>query len=237
MKRLQRALARRLLWLLRNDRLRFHFVKLRYQCLKRQMRFFAAGSTDIGEMTVRHNLDAFLSDAAFGCGGRMALLIYPLVAYHHFYRVRRDELNILVVGPRTEDDIFWLRAYGFLGTTGLDLFSYSDSIRLGDIHQTDIPSQSIDAVLLGWMISYSKDPEGVVKECRRILKPGGLLGIGIEHHPGPIDPSSPRVNRLNSLHDLEELVASSGPAQRVFGYDHYNEAVGDFGAALLSRLG
>ena len=225
-----------MLWLLRNDRLRFHFVKLRYQFLKRRMRFFATGSTDIGEKTVSHNLDAFLSDAAFGCGGRMALLIYPLVAYHHFYRVRRDELNILVVGPRTEDDIFWLRAYGFLGTTGLDLFSYSDSIRLGDIHQTDIPSQSIDAVLLGWMISYSKDPEGVIRECRRILKPGGLLGIGIEHHPGSIDPSSPRVNRLNSLDDLEILVASSGPAQRVFGYDHYNEAAGDYGTALLSRF-
>ena len=200
------------------------------------MRFFESNSVDIGEKTVSHNLDAFLFDAAFGCGGRMALLIYPLAAYFHFVQVRRQDLKILVVGPRTEDDIFWLRAYGFLGTAGLDLFSYSDSIQLGDIHQTDIPSQSIDAVLLGWMISYSKDPEGVVKECRRILKPGGLLGIGIEHHPGPIDPSSPRVNTLNSLHDLEELVASSGPARRVFGYDHYNEAMGDFGTALLSRL-
>jgi SAM-dependent methyltransferase len=236
MKRLKRALALRTLWLLRNDRFRFHFVKLRYQFLKRRMRFFETGSGDIGEKTIPHNLSAFLSDAAFGCGGRMALLIYPLAAYFHFYQVRRQHLKILVVGPRTEDDIFWLKAYGFLGTTGLDLFSYSNSIDLGDIHHSGIPGQSVDAVLLGWMISYSKDPEGVIRECRRILKPGGLLGIGIEHNPNQIAPSSPRVNSLNTLADLETLIASSGPAERVFGYDHYNEASGDFGTAVLSRL-
>jgi SAM-dependent methyltransferase len=225
-----------MLWLLRNDRFRFHLVKLRYQILKHRMRFLTTDATEIGEKTVTHNLDAFLVDAAFGCGGRMALLIYPLAAYYHFFRVRRQDLKILVVGPRTEDDIFWLRAYGFLGVSGLDLFSYSDSIQLGDIHHTDIPSQSVDCVLLGWMISYSKDPERVIEECRRILKPGGLLGIGIEHLGGPSDPSSPRVNSLNSLADLEKLVTSSGSAQRVFGYDHYNEAAGDFGTALLARL-
>ena len=236
MNRLYRAVTRRTLWLLRNDRLRFHFVKLRYRILKRHMRFFTTGSAKIGEKTVSHNLDALNVDAAFGCGGRMALLIYPLVAYYHFYSVRREDIKILIVGPRTEDDIFWLRAYGFFGVSGLDLFSYSESIQLGDIHHTDIPSQSFDVVLLGWMISYSKDPEVVIKECRRILKPGGLLGIGIEHNPHPIDPSSPRVNSLNSLADLERLVTSSGPVQRVFGYDHYNEAAGDFGTAVLSRL-
>lgn len=236
MKRLLRAFAKRSICLLRIDRIRFRFVKLRYSLFKRRMRFFDAGCSEIGERTIPHNLDAFAYDAAFGCGNRMALLIYPLVAYYHFHAVQRQDVKILVVGPRTEDDIFWLRAYGFLETIGLDLFSYSKYILLGDIHHVDFPSQSFDAVLLGWMISYSKDPRAVMKECRRILKPGGLLGIGIEHHPGPVDRSSPRVNSLNTLHDLESLVASTGPAEAVFRYDHYNEAAGDFGSALVSRL-
>src|SRR6202012_5952842 len=88
--------------------------------------------------------------------------------------------KVLIVGPRTEDDILWAKSLGLFNTDGLDLFSYSPYIKVGDIHKSGIPDASYDAVLLGWMLSYSSDPELVVAECLRILKPGGYLGIGIE---------------------------------------------------------
>jgi hypothetical protein len=58
------------------------------------------------------------------------------------------------------------------------------------------------------MISYSKDPSTVVRECKRLLKPGGYLGIGIESNPAQktVGIKPPRVNTLNSVSDLTELV-------------------------------
>jgi SAM-dependent methyltransferase len=64
-------------------------------------------------------------------------------------------------------------------------------------------------VVLGWVISYSKDPGRLVEECKRILKPGGFLAFGIESNPehrrtGVFKP--PRVNSLNSGADIARIV-------------------------------
>ncbi len=220
--------------LLRFYRLRYWFVRTRHFLLKKHLRFDSLKSDKIGEQTISHNLSAFnFPRAVFGCGGRMGLLIYPIIAY---FTKDRDRKKILVVGCRTEDDIYWLRAYRFKDTYGLDLFSYSDNIIVGDIHRTEFADKTYDVVLLGWMISYSKDPVGVVKECQRILKPGGLLGIGIQHNPlqdreglGAV-----RVNNLNSTDDLKKLISSVSENRIVFEYDHYNK--NDLSTVVISQL-
>lgn len=207
-----------LLSFLRLYRIRYWFVYLRYLFLKSGMQFAAVGS-DVGEKTIDHNLSAFnLPRAVFGCGGRMGLLIYPIVAY---FTRDPEKRKVLVVGCRTEDDIYWLRAYRFYDTYGLDLFSYSKNILLGDIHHTDIPDATYDVVLLAWMISYSKNPLAVLTECNRILKPGGLLGIGIEHDPNQATDDSPRVNTLNTTANLIALTKYVMPSRVIFEYDHH----------------
>jgi ubiquinone/menaquinone biosynthesis C-methylase UbiE len=101
---------------------------------------------------------------------------------------------------------------------------------VGDIHHSKLPDKSYDAVLLGWMISYSSDPEGVIAECRRILKPGGLLGVGIESNPMQrvegIKP--PRVNALNSTADLISLVG----APVAFSNESYEDVLYDCGVVF-----
>ncbi|MBA2611411.1 MAG: class I SAM-dependent methyltransferase [Bacteroidetes bacterium] len=185
------------------------------------MKFGNYENESIGETTVKHNLSAFnIPRAAFGCGGRMELLIYPLVGY---YRKNRESIKILVVGCRSEDDILWLKSYGFTNTFGLDLFSYSKYILIGDIHNTGFEAGSYDVVLLGWMISYTKDPAVVFKECKRILKEDGLLGIGLDHNPKQdaegIKP--PRVNTLNSTQSIKKVLDESIKHKVVVEYDHY----------------
>ena len=61
------------------------------------------------------------------------------------------------------------------------------------------------------MISYSSNPASVIKECKRIMKTDGLLGVGIESNikyklSGKMPPNSPRVNELNTTSDLINLV-------------------------------
>ncbi|OHA24448.1 MAG: hypothetical protein A3D50_01465 [Candidatus Taylorbacteria bacterium RIFCSPHIGHO2_02_FULL_44_12] len=223
-----------LLPLMRLYRVRYWVVWTRFTFLKKKMCFADHNNTQIGEKTISHNLSAFeLPRAVFGCGGRMGLLIYPIIGY--FSKNRRSK-KILVVGCRTEDDIYWLRAYGFIDTYGFDLISYSSNILLGDIHQTSFPDRTYDVILLGWMISYTKDPHSVIKECQRIMKPKGLLGISLEHNPlqDKEGLGSVRVNNLNCTDDIINLLDSASKHKIVFEYDHYNN--GDQASVVISRL-
>ena len=65
-------------------------------------------SSDVGSKTIEHNLAALGNRAAYGMGSRMALLLYPLAALLRDV----DQPKVLIVGPRTEDDIFWARSLG-----------------------------------------------------------------------------------------------------------------------------
>jgi SAM-dependent methyltransferase len=206
------------------DKLRFELCRLRWRLRKSKLQFHPSVDNAVGEQTITYNVSAFEYDAVFGMARRMSLLLFPTAA------ILKDHLNsarVLIVGPRTEDDIFWARSLGMFNTIGLDLFSYSPLIQVGDIHNSGIPDQSYDAVLLGWMISYSSEPKKVVGECLRILKPGGLLGIGIESSAQQkydgIKP--PRMNTLNNPSELAELVG----LPMVFNNDPLQEITYDCG--------
>ena len=217
--------------LLYADFVRRPYCRLRWLAMRRSMRFHLnSGISDaVGHDTIKHNFAALSRGdaAAFGMSRRMSLLLFPVAA---ILKDRLETARVLIVGPRTEDDIFWAKSLGLWNTEGFDLFSYSKLIMVGDIHNSNIPDGSYDAVLLGWMISYSKDPGAVVAECKRILKPGGLLGIGIESNPrqkidGVIPP---RMNALNSADDLITLVG----APVAFSNEPYQEVLYDCGVVF-----
>ena len=90
-------------------------------------------------------------------------------------------------------------------------------IEVGNIHATKYKSESFDAVLLGWMLAYSTRPDEVIREVKRILKPGGLLGIAMEAIAADkLDSVKGTLeNPLNSSPDLMEPVAE----EVVYVYD------------------
>jgi SAM-dependent methyltransferase len=193
---------------LKIDPLRNLYCWGRYFFLKNRMRVLPFMTEGVGKHTVDHNISALQFRAAFGMGNRMALLLYPLAAAMR----NVSDPKVLIVGPRTEDDLYWARSLGITNVRGLDLFSYSPWIDIGDIHHTSYADQEFDAVILGWVISYSVKPEVLVSECKRITKPGGYLGFGIESNP--IQRSNgeyvaPRVNALNSGGDIAGIVKES----------------------------
>jgi ubiquinone/menaquinone biosynthesis C-methylase UbiE len=49
--------------------------------------------------------------------------------------------------------------------------------RTGDSHALDLPAASFDAVVAHTLFSHLNDPARVLAEMRRVLRPGGVIGI------------------------------------------------------------
>ena len=127
--------------------------------------------------TVTHNLKG-LGDFA---GSRSLYLTRPLSTIERLTTSSR----VLVVGPRTEGELFGLVAYGFEpgAIRGLDLIAYSPWVDLGDMHHMPYPPDSFDAVVVGWVMAYSESREQAAAEVVRVVRPGGVVAIGVEWSP------------------------------------------------------
>ena len=142
--------------------------------LRVQKRWQAVNSKHAFDLTVQHNLKQ-LRDFS---NPRMDLLIRPLSVLEFL----NEKSSILIIGPRNENDLLRLMASGFSrsGIRGLDLISYSPWIDVGDMHETPYGDNTWDAILCGWTISYSRNPERFAREMLRIAKLGCVLVIAVE---------------------------------------------------------
>jgi SAM-dependent methyltransferase len=88
-------------------------------------------------------------------------------------------LDVLTIGPRSEIEIFALLAAGFNADriSGLDLFSYSPYIDIGDMHAMPYADNSFDVVFVGWVLSYSRDQQAAAREILRVARDGAILVI------------------------------------------------------------
>jgi SAM-dependent methyltransferase len=180
---------------------RTKFCKYRWKIYKNRLNFLNEISPNVRQSVLEHNLSAFNHDAAFGCGNRMSILLYPLSALIQ----DKQAAKVLVVGPRTEDDIFLSKALGFVKTKGVDLFSYSPYIELGDCHKLPYKDSEFDAVVLGWVIAYCGDPCKALQEAKRVLKEEGYLAVGWEWVPSDQKGDNQNI-RGNAMNEVEEFL-------------------------------
>lgn len=174
-----------------------HFLKLFqidelrcYLMLKRWHDFQAAGgkvavqeerSSDVIENTIEHNIRQLGTGAAFS---RPMGLLGPLLGIDQVM-FHRHETRVLIVGPRTENEILLYLSHGFAPgkVRGLDLMSYSPWVDVGDMHAMPYADNSFDVVLFSWVLGYSSNQGKAVVEAVRVVRPGGLVGIGEEFEP------------------------------------------------------
>lgn len=165
--------------LLQVDAIRFAVARSRYfwyADLRHRLRTLDAHS-GVAENTVMHNLKG-LGEVVVD---RMNVLLRPLSVVEQL----TPDADVLVVGPRSEGELLMLLGYGFdfPHIRALDLISYSPWVQLGDMHAMPFEDASFDAVVLGWVLAYSEDPGAVVQEVLRVLRPGGVVAIGLERNP------------------------------------------------------
>src|SRR5215813_6676768 len=126
--------------------------------LELHKRWKTVGSEHAFDLTTKHNLKQ-LKDFS---NPRMELLIRPLSVLEFLH----DKSEVLIIGPRNENDLLRLMAVGFSRTRvrGLDLMSYSPWIDVGDMHNTVYEDNRWDAILCGWTLSYSRHPKLFARE-------------------------------------------------------------------------
>ena len=90
---------------------------------------------------------------------RIYHMLYPLLALSYI-DMNKQNLKVLTIGPRSEGEIFLIAAHGFRfsNITGIDLFSYSPKIEVGDMHSMHFKDNNFDIIFQAgsWLIATTK---------------------------------------------------------------------------------
>ncbi len=146
----------------------FYFVVI---C--RRLRTFDSKTGDLKSYAVSHNRDCMLKTVGGLSVTRSSLLLYPLSAI----RISKAD-PVLSIGPRTEGEILNLMGLGFHNIRALDLITYSPWVELGDIHAMPYKDNQFAVVIIGWVLTYSKNQRKAALEAIRVVRDGGIIAVG-----------------------------------------------------------
>ena len=223
--------------LLSNPRLRnfFCFLRVLYFCkLRNKLKDFDNISEETWQHTLKSNKRAICDDnidlpkhpnrktifqIGKSLGGSKSDLLLDAVK-EKYDKKDFKKLKLLSIGPRSEGEIFNLFSKGFElnNIIGIDLFSYSPFIKLGDMHNLKFKDEEFDVVLMGWCLAYSNDKKKVLSEVKKVLKPKGIIVIGhtiLENSDKDILKtrgylvSSPH-GKISSFSDMDNLLNLNG---------------------------
>lgn len=129
--------------------------------------------------TIDYNKEALIESVEFD---RPSILINPILSIERIYK-NAHALRVLSIGPRSEIEIFSLFSKGFKleNIKAIDLISYSPYVEIGDMHHMPYKDNSFDVILLGWVISYSKDWAAVRDEILRCAAPRCVVAIAADY--------------------------------------------------------
>lgn len=140
--------------------------------------------------------------------------------------------SLLVIGPRYEPELLMARGLGWeeRGLRGLDTFSYSPLVDVGDMHSLPYPDSSFSAIVCGWTLSYSSRPEVAAREMQRVLRSPGYLVVSMQkvgrEYPDVLPGVLSGDERVQTLEQLDRLfsglhrVAGFEPAPQPGEYGH-----------------
>lgn len=89
---------------------------------------------------------------------------------------------------------------------------------------------SVDMLFSSLMLQWCNDPDRVLRECRRVLRPGGVLHfttlgpdtlVELRKSWQAADPGHAHVNRFIDMHDLGDALVRAGFAEPVLDVERY----------------
>ncbi len=89
---------------------------------------------------------------------------------------------------------------------------------------------SVDMLFSSLMLQWCNDPDRVLRECRRVLRPGGVLHfttlgpdtlVELRKSWQAADPGHAHVNRFVDMHDLGDALVRAGFAEPVLDVERY----------------
>lgn len=178
---------------------------------KQMLRTFSVETGEIAPGTLKHNLSGLNAIERLEVLRRVSRIVHPVAALEYV----SQDAKILVIGPRSEDDLLTLVGCGYRpeNIRGLDIISYSPWVDLGDMHAMSYPDNSWDVVMAGWVIPYSKEPKKLVDEIIRVAKPGAVVAIGFQYVPleqrlGQAAAIGWQGSQMNTVEELHSLFGS-----------------------------
>lgn len=125
------------------------------------------------------------------------------------------------IGSFASEILVVLHRAGYKNLTGIDLnerldrMPHSDAISylVGDFMRTPLPNASLDAITAISVIEHGFDPERLLVEVSRLLRPGGYFIASFDYWPEKIDTSGILLFGMSwiifSRADVEALVKSA----------------------------
>jgi hypothetical protein len=206
LKKLPKYIYNLFLFLLRNPYILYIFIMLRFFFLKRIYGIKQIESSKNIQGSNAHNLKAYEHIEIDILMKRFDRMLFSVLAIERV----SDDSNILIIGNRTESDIFKLNSYGFKKITAIDLITYSPKVTLMDAHSMSFQDNSFDIVLLPYVLPYTKNPRLLSSEIIRVTKNNGIVSIAIDYE---------KTKDIKSIEDIKNLF--SGCINNInFIYNH-----------------
>jgi SAM-dependent methyltransferase len=88
--------------------------------------------------------------------------------------------GVLLIGCSNSDEKTLFEKAGF-PVIGIDLFP-SDGIEKMDMHELRFEDGSFDLVVFSHSFEHAEDPKKVLREIKRVLRPGGYIALEVPVH-------------------------------------------------------
>jgi SAM-dependent methyltransferase len=152
---------------------RYAYAQARLMLRTAGRKWLGRRTHDSQEITVDHNLKSLR-----GFTTRNEKLLLASMCVEDI-----EQSRTLIIGGRTEEEIFMFRGYGFRDVTAVDLISYSPLVVEADMHHLPFEDGSFDFIFCAYTLVYSKTPSAAAREFVRVLRDGGTVAIAVEYTP------------------------------------------------------